>query len=112
MGGAAPGSRGVLNRRCGAPPNVDTREALLRWLPAPEHVAEARLVGYLEFLRLMEEASGHGHRLGRHAGGIQEETTFLGVPCLTLRESTERPVTVELAAWGHLHGARSSRWMR
>jgi UDP-N-acetylglucosamine 2-epimerase (non-hydrolysing) len=30
------------------------------------------------------------------SGGIQEETTILGVPCLTLRENTERPVTVEL----------------
>ena len=30
------------------------------------------------------------------SGGIQEETTFLGVPCLTVRENTERPVTVEL----------------
>jgi UDP-N-acetylglucosamine 2-epimerase (non-hydrolysing) len=30
------------------------------------------------------------------SGGIQEETTFLGIPCLTLRANTERPVTVEL----------------
>ena len=30
------------------------------------------------------------------SGGIQEETTFLGVPCFTLRDNTERPVTIEL----------------
>ena len=48
-------------------------------------------LGYLEFLRLMEAASV----VVTDSGGIQEETTFLGVPCLTLREHTERPVTVE-----------------
>lgn len=47
--------------------------------------------GYLEFLRLMEEA----RVVVTDSGGIQEETTFLGVPCLTLRENTERPVTIE-----------------
>ena len=48
-------------------------------------------LGYLEFLRLMEKAAV----VVTDSGGIQEETTFLGVPCLTLREHTERPVTVE-----------------
>ncbi|MFC5409360.1 non-hydrolyzing UDP-N-acetylglucosamine 2-epimerase [Larkinella bovis] len=48
--------------------------------------------GYLEFLNLME----HAAMLVTDSGGIQEETTFLQVPCLTFRDSTERPVTVEL----------------
>lgn len=48
--------------------------------------------GYLEFLHLMENAS----LLVTDSGGIQEETTYLQVPCLTFRDSTERPVTVEL----------------
>jgi UDP-N-acetylglucosamine 2-epimerase (non-hydrolysing) len=47
-------------------------------------------VGYLEFLRLMS-----GARLVlTDSGGIQEETTILGVRCLTLRDNTERPVTI------------------
>ncbi len=47
-------------------------------------------LGYLEFLRLLMDA----RMVLTDSGGIQEETTALGVPCLTLRESTERPVTV------------------
>jgi len=47
-------------------------------------------LGYLDFLHLMSKAS----LVLTDSGGIQEETTILGVPCLTLRNNTERPVTV------------------
>ena len=47
--------------------------------------------GYLEMLGLMREA----RIVLTDSGGIQEETTALGVPCVTLRENTERPITVE-----------------
>jgi len=47
--------------------------------------------GYLESLGLIREAT----LVITDSGGIQEETTALGVPCLTMRENTERPVTVE-----------------
>jgi UDP-N-acetylglucosamine 2-epimerase (non-hydrolysing) len=46
---------------------------------------------YLDFLKLMSEA----RVVMTDSGGIQEETTILGVPCLTMRENTERPVTIE-----------------
>lgn len=49
-------------------------------------------VGYLEFLGLQRSAKV----VITDSGGIQEETTVLGVPCLTLRENTERPVTVSV----------------
>ena len=47
-------------------------------------------VGYLDFLKLMTNAA----LVMTDSGGIQEETTILGVPCMTLRENTERPVTI------------------
>ena len=46
-------------------------------------------LGYLEFLGLVAAAAG----VLTDSGGIQEETTFLGIPCFTLRDNTERPVT-------------------
>lgn len=49
-------------------------------------------VGYLDFLSLEADAAA----VLTDSGGIQEETTFLGVPCFTLRDNTERPITVEL----------------
>ncbi|MBI3405205.1 MAG: UDP-N-acetylglucosamine 2-epimerase (non-hydrolyzing) [Acidobacteria bacterium] len=47
-------------------------------------------VGYIEFLHLMSEAA----LVLTDSGGVQEETTALGIPCLTMRENTERPITV------------------
>ena len=47
---------------------------------------------YLEFLALQRDATV----VITDSGGIQEETTFLGVPCLTIRENTERPITITM----------------
>jgi UDP-N-acetylglucosamine 2-epimerase (non-hydrolysing) len=47
-------------------------------------------VGYLDFLSLESQAAA----VLTDSGGIQEETTYLGVPCFTLRDNTERPVTI------------------
>jgi UDP-N-acetylglucosamine 2-epimerase (non-hydrolysing) len=49
-------------------------------------------IGYVEFLGLQRDATF----VITDSGGIQEETTYLGIPCLTLRENTERPVTVSI----------------
>jgi UDP-N-acetylglucosamine 2-epimerase (non-hydrolysing) len=49
-------------------------------------------LSYLEFLGMQSRATV----VITDSGGVQEETTYLGVPCLTLRENTERPVTVSL----------------
>ncbi|MBA2646577.1 MAG: UDP-N-acetylglucosamine 2-epimerase (non-hydrolyzing) [Pyrinomonadaceae bacterium] len=107
------------------PSNVDDRATLARLLDALERIGErlpiifpvhprtrrnlvefgfaerieqhGRIIltepqGYLDFLRLYS-----GARLVlTDSGGLQEETTALGIPCLTLRENTERPVTIEM----------------
>jgi len=52
------------------------------------HILEP--LGYLDFLCLMS----HAEIVVTDSGGIQEETTCLGVPCVTVRENTERPITV------------------
>lgn len=105
------------------PSNVDTREALgpimetlidlakLRPVVFPIHPRTRRNLsvfgfddaiarhpglrllepqGYLDFLKLMSSARA----VLTDSGGIQEETTILGVPCLTLRHNTERPITL------------------
>ncbi len=76
------------------PVHPRTRPALERWSAGrsvPAGLMLAPPAGYLEFLHLMSEAKV----VLTDSGGIQEETTVLGVPCLTLRENTERPATVE-----------------
>lgn len=57
----------------------------------PARIAVLPPQGYLEMLGLMAGAT----LVLTDSGGLQEETTALGVPCLTLRENTERPITVE-----------------
>jgi UDP-N-acetylglucosamine 2-epimerase (non-hydrolysing) len=107
------------------PSNVDLRESFERILDALEAIAaklpiifpvhprtrktiselglservqsikDLRMVeplGYLDFLNLSSSA----RLVLTDSGGIQEETTALGIPCLTLRENTERPITVEM----------------
>ena len=117
--GLAPTEYGVVTLH--RPSNVDDSATLSKLLATLDHVArelplvfpvhprtKARLdaaglsldpshwhiiepVGYLDFLRLLAGA----RVVLTDSGGIQEETTVLGVPCLTLRENTERPVTVQ-----------------
>jgi len=78
-------------------PRVRTRLAAenVTWLAASGPAPASGLVcteplGYLDFVALVSRAAV----VLTDSGGIQEETTLLGVPCLTLRENTERPVTV------------------
>ena len=68
------------------------RSPLHRVLRAMSHLRLVDPLGYLDFLKLMSSA----RVLLTDSGGIQEETTILNVPCLTLRKNTERPITVEM----------------
>ena len=61
-------------------------------ITVPDRVRLIDPLSYLDFLGLQTGAS----LVITDSGGIQEETTVLGVPCLTVRENTERPITVEL----------------
>jgi UDP-N-acetylglucosamine 2-epimerase (non-hydrolysing) len=63
----------------------------------------AEPLGYLEFLALQRDARA----VITDSGGVQEETTYLGVPCLTVRSNTERPITVEIGT-NHLVGENLS----
>lgn len=66
------------------------RSGLQAWLEKPG-IRVLPPLGYLEMLGLMKDA----RIVLTDSGGIQEETTALGVPCLTLRHNTERPATVD-----------------
>ncbi len=77
------------------PVHPRTRATVFASRTASRLVRQNRLLlleplGYLQFLGLMDRS----RVVLTDSGGIQEETTILGVPCLTLRETTERPVTV------------------
>jgi UDP-N-acetylglucosamine 2-epimerase (non-hydrolysing) len=56
-------------------------------------------MGYFDFQKLIK----HSKFVVTDSGGIQEETTFCKVPCITIRENTERPITIEIGT-NHLVG--------
>ncbi len=55
-------------------------------------IHRTRPLGYRDFLKAVQEAA----LVVTDSGGVQEETTYLGIPCVTVRENTERPITVRL----------------
>jgi UDP-N-acetylglucosamine 2-epimerase (non-hydrolysing) len=76
-------------------PRTQSRLAEGRLAQRITAMTELRMVaplGYLEFLKLMN----HARVILTDSGGIQEESTILGIPCLTLRHNTERPITTTL----------------
>lgn len=75
------------------PVHPRTRQHLSQWgIACPDGLIMIDPVGYIDFLALVKGA----RCVVTDSGGIQEETTALGVPCVTARTSTERPSTVEL----------------
>ena len=74
------------------PVHPRTRQRMAEFGIATDGLHICDPLSYLEFLALQAGATV----VITDSGGIQEETTFLGVPCLTLRANTERPVTVEI----------------
>lgn len=80
----------ALNLHVIFPVHPRTEKNLKKWHIQAKNVTLIPPLGYLDFLKLMS----HSSIVLTDSGGIQEETTILGIPCLTLRKNTERPVTV------------------
>jgi UDP-N-acetylglucosamine 2-epimerase (non-hydrolysing) len=72
------------------PVHPRTRKRINEFGICLEHLILSEPLGYLDFLHLMSNA----RLMVTDSGGIQEETTVLGIPCLTARENTERPITI------------------
>ena len=73
------------------PVHPRTRKVLASLDSLPSALTLCDPLGYLEFNYLVERAKA----VVTDSGGITEETTVMGVPCLTLRDNTERPITIE-----------------
>lgn len=74
------------------PVHPRTKQNLEKMSNLPKNIHLTDPMGYLEFMYLIKNAFA----VVTDSGGIQEESTFLGIPCLTLRENTERPETVTM----------------
>jgi UDP-N-acetylglucosamine 2-epimerase (non-hydrolysing) len=75
-------------------PRTRVRLEVMDGVCRAENVRLMEPAGYVEFLELQS----HARFVVTDSGGIQEETTYLGVPCITMRENTERPITVEIGS--------------
>jgi UDP-N-acetylglucosamine 2-epimerase (non-hydrolysing) len=73
-------------------PRTRQRIMQLGFTPSRSSIHWLDPLGYLDFLTLVRSAT----LVITDSGGLQEETTYLGLPCLTVRPNTERPVTVEI----------------
>jgi UDP-N-acetylglucosamine 2-epimerase (non-hydrolysing) len=73
------------------PAHPRTRK-MMQAMEVNQRITVLEPLGYLEFLSLQADAGA----VLTDSGGVQEETTYLGVPCFTLRDNTERPVTVRI----------------
>ncbi|HEX6791997.1 MAG TPA: UDP-N-acetylglucosamine 2-epimerase, partial [Candidatus Krumholzibacteria bacterium] len=88
------------------PVHPRTRRVIERLGLEPEdgQIRMVEPIGYLDFMKLMRYSS----IVLTDSGGIQEETTALGIPCLTIRDNTERPITVVVGT-NRLVGTRPER---
>lgn len=84
-------STGARGRTIVFPVHPRTRK-MLESIPLPSNLLAVEPQPYLEFIHLVRHAMG----VVTDSGGITEETTVLGIPCMTLRSSTERPETVTI----------------
>jgi UDP-N-acetylglucosamine 2-epimerase (non-hydrolysing) len=80
----------ALEREVVFPAHPRTRRRLEKAGLTMGNVRMLEPVGYLEMLDLIE----HAYAVVTDSGGLQEETTVLGIPCLTVRPNTERPITI------------------
>lgn len=71
-----------------------TRKNLERIHPLPVNISLCEPLGYIDFMSLVSNSA----YVISDSGGIQEETTYLNIPCFTLRNTTERPITVTMGS--------------
>jgi UDP-N-acetylglucosamine 2-epimerase (non-hydrolysing) len=71
-----------------------TKKSLEKISPLPENIKTIDPLGYVDFMSLLANAL----YVISDSGGVQEETTYLSIPCFTLRESTERPITITIGS--------------
>lgn len=76
------------------PVHPRARRTLTEGAALPSNIDLVDPLGYLDFIALMDQSAV----VFTDSGGVQEETSVLGVPCVTLRQNTERPITCEIGS--------------